>query len=117
MLPGKTKGYPACLSIPSSAKMRFTTKNRDRALLAARTLPGGGVRGGTPRHARTQAHAHAYKATHTHTHIGRPPQVMHKAKFGLAPWRTPPHKHACTHACTLWLWFSSVQWSLLRRWL
>ena len=32
------------------------------------TLPAAwGVRGGTPRHARTQAHAHAHKATHTHT--------------------------------------------------
>ena len=65
------------------------------------TLPAAwGVRGGTPRHARTQAHAHAHKATHTHTHIGRPPQVITQGKTWSGP--TLPHKHALyTHMHTL----------------
>ena len=51
------------------------------------------MRGGTPRHARTQAHAHAHKATHTHTLVD-PHQVITQGKT----W-SGPMAHAAAQAC------------------
>ena len=78
-----------------------TTFRRLSKLISFRTLPAAwGVRGGTPRHARTQAHAHAHKATHTHTHWSTPSSDYTRQNLVWphgARRRTSMHVHTHAH--------------------